>query len=325
MKQLCTIAVLVVMAGTLHAKIWRVNNNPKISANYTSLQAAIYKAASGDTIYVEGSSASYTNPNGKGFIYLTKPLVLVGPGYFLSLNDSTLSKKVPAHIYDNISLYPAAKGSVLQGLELEGTVHVGCSDVMINRNNISGTLFFGYYRDSLCTTSVNNHSSSVSNIIVSQNYISTAMSTYYGTAISSVISNNIINTNINFGNANEFIIANNCVTSSINVHNSTVINNICGNTITTGQNNTVEANSSSVNESLFYVMGTVPDKKFMLLDNSPARGNASDGGDQGAFGGNNPYVLSGLPPIPHIYELSAPINGSSSSGLPVKIKVKTQN
>jgi hypothetical protein len=49
------------------------------------------------------------------------------------------------------------------------------------------------------------------------------------------------------------------------------------------------------------------------------------GVDVGIFGGPEPYVLSGIPPIPTIYFLTAPAIGEKNTGLPVQIKVKSNN
>ncbi|MDZ7649734.1 MAG: hypothetical protein U5K54_22740 [Cytophagales bacterium] len=38
-----------------------------------------------------------------------------------------------------------------------------------------------------------------------------------------------------------------------------------------------------------------------------------------------PYVLSGIPPIPNIYSLVAPNVGEKNTGLPIEIKVKSNN
>ncbi|MCM1519135.1 MAG: hypothetical protein NC117_10895 [Pseudoflavonifractor sp.] len=65
--------------------------------------------------------------------------------------------------------------------------------------------------------------------------------------------------------------------------------------------------------------------RYLLRDDSVAKGKATDGGDCGAFGGATPYVLSGIPVnMPHIVEAlipSAPTDGK----LDIKLKVATQN
>ena len=40
-----------------------------------------------------------------------------------------------------------------------------------------------------------------------------------------------------------------------------------------------------------------------------------------AFGGSSPYILSGLPNVPHIYEIIAPTSASAASGLEVTVKI----
>lgn len=67
------------------------------------------------------------------------------------------------------------------------------------------------------------------------------------------------------------------------------------------------------------------DKRYQIKQNSPARGFATDGGDCGPYGGPNPYVPSGLPSIPLIYSLGVPDAGTTGGGLPVNVKVRTQN
>ena len=67
------------------------------------------------------------------------------------------------------------------------------------------------------------------------------------------------------------------------------------------------------------------DGRWQLLEGGPASGAGEGGIDCGMFGGSLPYVLSGLPAIPRIYEAIIPTAGSTASGLPVIIRVKSQN
>ena len=67
-----------------------------------------------------------------------------------------------------------------------------------------------------------------------------------------------------------------------------------------------------------------PDGKYELLDD-PANLALAAGvwGDEcGIFGGSNPYILSGIPPIPSIYELIVPAVGNT---LQIRIKARTNN
>lgn len=67
------------------------------------------------------------------------------------------------------------------------------------------------------------------------------------------------------------------------------------------------------------------DTRFQLSPNSPARGFASDGGDCGPYGGPTPYVPSGTPSIPWIYNLSVPTANPTEESINVNVKVRTQN
>lgn len=65
--------------------------------------------------------------------------------------------------------------------------------------------------------------------------------------------------------------------------------------------------------------------KFQLLETTPAKGGAYDGGDCGAFGGTTPYVLNGRPQgIPYIYDVEVPAQPKENK-LHVTFKVKGQN
>ena len=101
-KHALLLAVLaVLLVNNIQAAIWRVNNNPGINANFTSFTAAQNVASNGDTLYFEGSPVSY------GDITITKPLVIIGPGYFLTENLQTQANPVSAQFgtvnFNNVS------------------------------------------------------------------------------------------------------------------------------------------------------------------------------------------------------------------------------
>jgi hypothetical protein len=68
------------------------------------------------------------------------------------------------------------------------------------------------------------------------------------------------------------------------------------------------------------------DNGYILASGSPATAAGVNGGDCGAFGtgtGGQPYILSGMPEIPAIFEATVPSYGTSS--LQVNIKATTHN
>ena len=65
------------------------------------------------------------------------------------------------------------------------------------------------------------------------------------------------------------------------------------------------------------------DYGLVLKTGSPAIGAGMNGVDCGIFGGNQPYVLSGIPPIPSIFEINYTAVGSSAVPIQVNLKAKT--
>ncbi len=80
-KELLLSLIFVLLCGLLSGQhLKRVNNNPGADPDYATLQAANDAASNGDTIYVEGSPTNYDGAD------ISKKLVIIGPGYFLTDN-----------------------------------------------------------------------------------------------------------------------------------------------------------------------------------------------------------------------------------------------
>ena len=308
----------------------RVNNNPDIDADYTNLQDASDNASNGDTIYVEGSTTEYAGAN------LSKKLTIIGPGYFLSENDSTQANGLEAKFNGEIKFNAGSGGSVIAGCTTESYyLYIAVDNVSIIRCHL-----YQIYIDA-----------DVDNILILQNYVDyIATSNNSGKITNSVISNNIVYRQIKCGSTSgQLQITNNIIfyTSSsynpIDVYNSSITNNIIcspSNSITenTGNNitnNILAVDGTNANGNQYNVVmanvfvdyngtqGYSTDGKWQLKNSSPAIGAGVSGVDCGAYGGVNPYVLSGLPDLPHIYEASIPATANSGDGLSVTIKVKS--
>ena len=149
------------------AKIWRVNNNGGVSADFTTLQAAHNGAASGDTLHLEGSPDSY------GGLTSSKKLVIIGPGFYLGENPATQAVALPAYI-GNITYNIGSEGSVIMGCDLNGgTINVFASDIVIRRNKFAqrNGSSIDYYCGAINIYYQSNNSGiSVNNIIISQNF-----------------------------------------------------------------------------------------------------------------------------------------------------------
>ncbi len=85
-----------------------------------------------------------------------------------------------------------------------------------------------------------------------------------------------------------------------------------------GQNNLINVDMSTV----FAETGST-DGKWQIKPGGPADGSGTNGTDMGIFGGNDPYVLSGIPPLPAIYEFYG--TNAGAINFPVQIKIKARN
>ncbi len=333
MKRHTTITIIcLLIAGNLFSQNqWRVNNAYGIDADFTTVQAAVDSATAGDIIYIEGTNIPYVGFN------IEKPLTFIGPGYFLASNDSTQANVSAAIISTTIKFSPGSEGSYMAGLST-GQVRLDASNLLIERNNMS-TIVIGY-------------SQNIGNVVVRQNYIST-ISDQSGYS-SAVIKNNIVVYYITNSIRANWLIYNNTVYSNysgsaINVYNSSIKNNIVINTqsyesyhcINTapGQNNNIEFNVCNkppynlpelenniwdADPALVLSLEGNNETKLFLIEGSPAIGYGENGQDCGAYGDLTPYVLSGMPPVPHIFKANVPVSATTTGGLPVNVKIKSQ-
>lgn len=338
MKTQTTIITIVLLLFAITANSqtrWRVNNTPAVSADFTSVQAAVDSADAGDIIYIENSGIPYDN------VIIEKQLTLLGPGYFLASNDSTQANKSNTML-PNVTFNPASSGSVMMGVWVTNILYVNASNVVISRNRVSEMRLA--------------YSNEAGNILVAQNYlngINNYNRDYYFTA---VIINNIIIGRVGINEYGSVELRNNLIyqyygTSgypNVAIQNSTIKNNIIFRypenysswaiNCDESHNNTIEYNLCNQDSDATYpdnlwavniedvvINAGGPESKYYLKEGSPAIGYGEFGVDCGAFGGDSPYILSGLPPVPHIFQTSIPISGTSNSGLPVNVKIKSQN
>ncbi|WP_221391439.1 hypothetical protein [Dyadobacter sp. NIV53] len=351
MKKLSLLSGIFLLSSLCcNAKIWRVNNNNGILADFTTVQAAHDGAKSGDTLHLEGS------PNDYGSLSSTKKLVIIGPGYFLDQNTGfqaiTLSAKI-----QGISYQEGSAGSEVMGIDFwGGTISVSSNDIVIKRNKFSspngaepdwgiGSVYISYVQ--------NNGAIGAKNIIISQNYGLTVNVAYPSTGI--LITNNYITVPQYFGEETENV----CLTASANAillvqnnifrrgkvltYNSSVTNNILfagffdgagnlvANNIGSGtQFGTTNGNKSSIDMTKVFVATGSSDAKWKLKSGSPAIGagygsTTANPIDCGIFGSYSTYKLSGIPPVPSIYSFENQPVGSTNDPIDVTLKVRSNN
>jgi hypothetical protein len=339
--------VFLFLSASAFGKIWVVDSNTGSSSkDFTSLNAACNAASSGDTLYVIGSPNNYLS----GKITLNKKIIIIGPGYFLNENPNTQASLSNAHVFNGgtcgeiIEFAAGSEGAAIMGMTFYGRMTVTTNNILIKRN---------FFSDGQPSCSQERITISGSNIIISQNYVG-GPSQGYGILVNTGYSNVLIKNNViinyqfNAGDdritciaatGSSLEVSNNILFGAVITSNSLIQNNIlpCSNVIEAPgsviRNNLSTANqlptgNGNVNNlaasSLFEGPGST-DGQWKLKAGSPALGAGFGGVDDGIFGGPEPYVLSGIPPIPTIYSLTAPSVGEKNTGLPLQIKVKSNN
>lgn len=355
MKKSLLFLSLCLAVVSMKAKVIQVNNNVGANSDYSLLQKAIDNASSGDTIYVAGSPNLYDG----GKILINKKVVIIGPGFFLGENGQNQSSNLTAKIL-NMELGEGGDNSVIMGLTFEGWTSYlifskrrpdntlgekTSNNVTLKRNKFSHVAIYYASGTIICQNYfVPQDSKGIfldntsSNTLVENNIINSGNSPsvygYYDKNIgltNTTISNNTMSDGLKY--ISGVNIYNNIFISDglSNSNNNTLKNNIF--TISkdlalpsTQTGNTESNNKYSVTTSDLFIKATPAlDNEFKLKTNSPAVGAGIDGIDAGAFGGLNAYKLSGLPPIPSIYEVTTTGVGTKENGLKVVIKAKSNN
>ena len=342
-KTLPLLLIATLVSLTSFAKIWRVNNNLGITADFTTLQAAHNGALSGDTIYLESSPASY------GAVTCTKKLAIIGTGYFLDQNPDLQAFTLPS-IVDGITFTTGSAGSSIEGVSTRASaINIYVSDIVVRRNHLGS--YNGVIPD--WSTGIVGIYAVVSNILITQNCAVQIQNNSGSTGI--LITNNLLAANGYGGDAsNEValnlhvntvaIIKNNLFRRGrVIAYNSNVTNNILNRGTFEGSGNlasnnlgndiqfgTADGNKSNVDMTTVFLGTGSYDNFFKLKTGSPAiaagyGSTAQIPVDAGVYGGSTPYVLSGIPAIPSIYFFKNQPVGSNSDPIDVQVKVRSNN
>ena len=315
MKKLLILSAMC-MAMTAQATILRVSNRTNSGAPYSSMYDVIQAAEEGDTIMVDGSNTAYSG------VTLTKRLVIIGPGFQLSENGVIAEGSPSAKIPNLSSNYNSAAGSIIMGMDITGAITLSQPNMVITRCRIGGIMTI---------------SNSASNVIIHQNYI---LSTIYCVASNSYAPGTQITNNI-FAKSNDQkdgivhnisdgIIAYNTFTKTgnwadypvniANLANCTVEHNIFVGSAVTIEGCVIQDNywSGAADESL--LKNCTTDKA--VKETTEANISAFSG--KGAFAGNDPYVISGIPAGPYISDITVPTSVEQGQTLKVNVKLGVQ-
>ena len=304
------VAVLAFIAATANAKSWRVNSNTTQKADFVSLNAVISSSdvKDGDTIYLDPGCLLTDNQT----LGANKTLTIVGPGYLRSGAPHQAATITGTLYIDN----PNTK---IEGVVVMGDINIRaqnvtierCKTQTIKRYNADYQAQYATIRQCYVQGSIygyGNSATQTSNWTIENNII-----IYNGTTISNLLSPVIRNNYIKCSHTlsgyyaiysvNYATIQNNILlhtkhpNSLLNgVSDAIFTNNVMSCTSTTyagyAADNTFIA---SDDESLIFALEGTNDQQYRLKEDSPAKGVADDGGDCGPFGGQRPYVVSGLP------------------------------
>ncbi|MBX9784134.1 MAG: hypothetical protein K2X48_12665 [Chitinophagaceae bacterium] len=353
------ITFLLFTVLTASARIWRVNNNAGVAADFTTFNAAATAATAGDTIHLEPSATSYATSS----FNLTKRLVVIGVGYFLDPANTTtpgnagLQATTNSSRLDFFRIQNGANSSRFLGVTFDGGFYIGASATAYNLSfekclfNGSNGFYFetaGNY-DGIAVrkcffnnTTISAINTAVISNFICENTIFNGSSSYINlpvlTGTGNIIRNNsVIN---NFGSvftlANAYVANNIFGTPSPSSFTNCVIKN---NLFQANQSlpGTATDNKVNVNMSTVYVGGTTGslDSRAVLIPGTPATNPAIEAGlsvgtvikpDCGAFGATDPYKLSGIPNIPSIYTFTVPISiPAGTANMNVTISTRNNN
>ncbi|MEO8412589.1 MAG: hypothetical protein ABI472_02980 [Ginsengibacter sp.] len=370
-KLLLFIAVLFIVTCYTQkagAEIWRVNNHSNYNGSNLygdnfggtaakPVFAQINQAVAfgivndGDTIHVEGSTDNYTGAT------ISKKLVIIGTGYFLTNNPKTNSNTLETRVRF-FTFNANSQGSQVIGIRIvhggntaDGIVYVNVSGITIKRCLIEQTVEFGFLLSDVYILENFFPNTSISNAI------STNGNTTFTPPTDIIFNNNICQKTLTWGsplanpttlwpilqcNNNVFDGPDNLATPNLAFSTSEFKNNILMPTnakvniaasagviaynigtlstqFGTADNNLVVPAITSL-----FVSSASTDGAYQIANASQAGNNGSDGTDRGAFGGSavtSRYTLSGLAAIPVVYEITTP--GATSTNLPVTISART--
>ena len=325
---------------------------PDLNTDYSSIQAAIDAASPGDIIQITPGVYSETG------VTIDKELYIQGSGFNIVGNFSTNGILTgSAFLNSAVSITADGSNSIIESLDIHRLDVTDAVDILIRRSrirhatiaNMAGE-FQGCYmggsqfslEDAQFLLS-GNINITYSNCLFPdvRSIASSGRASIFDPWIHQTTPSGQINfdrcifRNLLHGTLSNVIVI---------VENSIFLTNDARIAATNGNGSIVvnslfeigASNDASATHNIFSINGanelngypnSTPsfDAQFMLSSSSQAIGYANDGGDCGIFGGLNPYILSGIPSIPFIYNFDANLQGSTGGGLDVNIQVRSQN
>jgi len=337
---------LCLCASVSAQTVRRVNKTPGLNdpAIYTSVQAAHDASADGDIIYVEPTDVDY---GGYGSVTFNRRVTLIGTGFDLRTTPNTSFDKRQVSM-DYIYFENGSAGSLVMGM-IASYIYIRDINCTVTRCVVNSgvimdralTLLGGVYSYGNNPTITNCRLSYISggqatNAIISNNIGDLTINELTG----AVINYNTIycSNGVRFNNVDGSTITNNIFDARDRTlgylvmdgasNGTTVSNNLCTNIagLPTGGGNV-----NSTNPNLVFItanpwaVSPYIDNNIQLAASSPAKTVGPGSTPVGAFAGNNPYVLSGVPNVPVITTFFNTGAGTTATPLSVTISVRSAN
>lgn len=350
MKKFISTAILILIIAHSFATIKRIGywGTPVTGVDYATPALAVAACAAGDSLYVYGSGWS---------IDVTKRLVIIGTGYFYASNTPSNTnfnanlQNYNAYSGAVIQLYDGSSSTIVTGIV--GYVYCNSSHVSpINNIRISncywnslatmlkaGMTYDGWEFSKCYVTSQFNYNpttSRMTNLKILNNIFQSGSLSISSVAGQTGIVENCTFYSYNQGNGwgGANLLVQNCIfTTSGNAgvtgYNNTVFNNCIFETVpspgVTGSNNILSSVANNIYVGLPTQGTATDDGRWALKVGSPALAAGIGGIDCGAFGGVNPYKLSGIPAVPAFIKLTAPSTAANTNPYTLTFSVKANN
>lgn len=318
-----------------------------VPVQYTSLQAAVNAAVSGDTIYLNAGSKNI------GTTTINKEVHLIGVGHY---PDTSLASGGRTQLNGDLKLITGASHGSVSGFYLNGSLLFGNS----SNDSISGFLIEKCHIDEnlkLWYSAV--YASKSNNIAVSKCVLNVI---YINEAQNVLIKNSIIYGNINHG-LNNVLISNNIFLKnnstspsnsiiyyvdyctfqnniflqftgsnsmfSYNSNNNTFTNNIIVSSNTNLNDVNSTGNLSGISQASIFVNQSGYNfdynHNYHLKPGFTGVGYGTDGTDVGIYGGSDPYTDGALPSVPHFQSVNIGNQTNSNGQLPINITISAQD
>lgn len=308
---------LLIFSSSLSARTWTVDASSSQPADFRQIQDAVDAAGEGGIILVASVDQSLT---------LAKRVTIKGPGF------DQVQNGIPgggSAVVLNMTVQAGADGSRFEGLSLNlNNGSTSCNRLVIIR--CKGILDWNLQGDQhVVSQCFSNRSIGLSgeNCRVQNSAFLRGVSVGPNGVIDQcVIGIPSASGFVHFGDTTN--VTNSIITRPLE---TTYTAGYIGNCLVLGQGVLPAGNGNLTGGSLGDIFVATwgsfgpKDAHLALKEGSPAIGAASGGGDLGIFGGEFPYVLSGIPASPRITLLVTPVVVPDSTGLTFEVRAEARD